>query len=93
MWFAAISPLYAERWLGPLLVRLLENDPVTLRLLRHNPFPDSPPRYLRVQLYEYRYTTWGELLRDRSWWHRKLIGEYAGPVTLGSAKTSPVSGD
>ena len=57
MWFAAISPLYAQQWLGPFLVRLLENDPATLRLLRHNPFPTSPPRYVRAQLYRYRFTT------------------------------------
>ena len=93
MWFAAISPLYGERWLGPFLVRLLENDPPTLRLLRRNPFPDSPPRYLRVQFYEYRYTTWRELVRDRAWWHRTLVGDYVGPVTLGRTKTSPASGD
>jgi hypothetical protein len=93
MWFAAISPLYAERWLGPFLVRLLQNDPAMLHLLRHNPFPDCPPRYLRVQLYEYRYSTWRELRRDRAWWHRTLVGDYVGPVTLGRSKTSPASGD
>lgn len=43
MWFAAISPGYAQPWLRPLLQRLLENDRPTLRLLRHNPFPDAPP--------------------------------------------------
>ncbi len=93
MWFAAISPLYAERWLGPFLVRLLQNDRATLRLLRRNPFPGSPPRYVRVQLYQYRYTTLRELLRERAWWHRTPVGEYVGPVTLGKAKTSPASGD
>ena len=39
MWFAAISPDYAQPWLTPFLQRLLRNDPPTLRLLRHNPFP------------------------------------------------------
>ena len=59
MWFAAISPGYAQPWLMPFLQRLLRNDPPTLRLLRHNPFPESPPRYVRAQLYEYRFTTCG----------------------------------
>ena len=57
MWFAAISPHYAYPWLRPFMVQLLQNDPATLRLLRHNPFPDSPPRYVRAQLYRYRFTT------------------------------------
>ena len=85
MWFAAISPGYAQPWLIPLLQRLLRNDRPTLRLLRHNPFPESPPRYVRAQLYQYRFTTVAELRRDRAWWHRTLIGRYAPPVTLPTA--------
>ncbi|OBK20979.1 hypothetical protein A5634_10910 [Mycobacterium asiaticum] len=82
MWFAAISPGYALAWMTPFLHRLLRNDAATLRLLRHNPFPDSPPRYVRAQLYEYRFTTPGELRRDRAWWHRTLIGSYVPPMSL-----------
>ena len=89
MWFAALSPAYALPWLGPFIVRLLENDPATLRLLRHNPFPDSPPRYVRAQIYEYRFTTWRELRRDRAWWHRTLHGEYLPPVALEQARRPP----
>jgi hypothetical protein len=86
MWFAALTPQYARDWLGPFVVRLLRNDAPTLRLLRHNPFPDSPPLYVRAQLYEYRFTTWRELRREHSWWHRTLIGEYLPPVALGTGQ-------
>jgi Lipase maturation factor len=86
MWFAAISPGYAQAWLTPLLQRLLRNDPPTLRLLRHNPFPDSPPRYMRAQLYEYRFTSWAELRSERAWWHRTLIGGYVRPLALPPAE-------
>jgi hypothetical protein len=82
MWFAAISPAYAQQWLTPFLERLLRNDPPTLRLLRHNPFPESPPRYVRAQLYQYRFTTPSELRRDRAWWSRRLIGAYIPPIPL-----------
>ncbi len=85
MWFAAISPAYAQPWLTPFLQRLLRNDRPTLRLLRHNPFPDSPPRYVRAQLYEYRFTTPAELRRERAWWHRTLIGGYVRPMALPAA--------
>ncbi|HEY9305698.1 MAG TPA: lipase maturation factor family protein [Mycobacterium sp.] len=81
MWFAAISPHYAYPWLRPFMVRLLQNDPATLRLLRHNPFPDSPPRYVRAQLYRYRFTTATELRRDHAWWHRTLEGNYLRPMS------------
>lgn len=80
MWFAALSPAYAQQWLRPFLARLLRNDAATLRLLRHNPFPDSPPRYVRAQLYQYRFTTPAELRRDRAWWHRRLISAYIPPM-------------
>lgn len=85
MWFAAISPSYAQPWLTPFLQRLLRNDRPTLRLLRHNPFPDSPPRYVRALLYEYRFTTPAELRRERAWWHRTLIGGYVRPMALPAA--------
>ncbi|WP_156687565.1 lipase maturation factor family protein [Mycobacterium sp. Marseille-P9652] len=81
MWFAAISPGYAQPWLGPFLQRLLRNDGPTLKLLRHNPFPDAPPRFVRAMLYEYRFTTFAELRRDRAWWHRELIGGYVRPTS------------
>ena len=82
MWFAAISSQYASDWLPPLLVRLLENDPATLHLLRHNPFSDSPPFYVRALLYEYRFTTFQELRRTRAWWKRRLLGDYLPPLAL-----------
>jgi hypothetical protein len=82
MWFAALTPRYARDWLGPFVIRLLQNDAPTLRLLRHNPFPESPPRYVRAQLYQYRFTTWHELRHERMWWHRTLVGEYLPPVSL-----------
>jgi hypothetical protein len=85
MWFAALSPMYARDWLGPFVIRLLRNDPPTLRLLRHNPFPEQPPHYVRAQLYEYRFSTWRELRREHAWWHRTLIDEYLPPVTLGES--------
>ena len=89
MWFAAISPGYAQPWLTPFLQRLLRNDRPTLRLLRHNPFPDSPPRYVRAQLYQYRFTTPAELRRDRAWWHRTLVGQYVSPMTLQQTTVPP----
>ncbi|OKJ94997.1 hypothetical protein AMK26_30700 [Streptomyces sp. CB03234] len=81
MWFAAISPAYAVPWFAALLVKLLDNDPVVLGLLRGNPFAGSPPTYLRVRLYRYRFTDRHERRRTRAWWHRTLVGDYVPPVT------------
>ena len=93
MWFAAISPQYAYSWLHPFMLRLLQNDAATLRLLRGNPFPDDPPRYVRAQLYRYRFTTPAELRRDHAWWHRTLEGGYLRPISQAEANTRPSSGN
>jgi hypothetical protein len=88
MWFAAISRQYAYSWLQPLMLRLLQNDAATLRLLRDNPFPDDPPRHVRAQLYRYRFTTPAELRRDHAWWHRTLEAPYLRPIAL-TDETAP----
>ena len=91
MWFAAPSVANAQEWFGAFVVRLLRNDPPTLRLLGRNPFPQTPPRHVRAQLYHYRFTTLRELKQDHAWWHRTLIGEYLPPVTLRSAASEPTA--
>jgi len=85
MWFAGISPRYAQPWLRPFMERLLRNDRAALRLLRHNPFPDAPPRYVRAELYDYRFTTWAELRSDHAWWHRTRLSMYVPPMALHKA--------
>jgi Lipase maturation factor len=82
MWFAALSPGYAEPWLGPLLHRLLTADPDVLRLLRTNPFPGDPPAFVRVSRYRYRFTSWRRLRQTGAWWDRSPAGEFLPPVTL-----------
>ncbi|BBX47580.1 lipase maturation factor family protein [Mycobacterium cookii] len=82
MWFAAISPQYAQSWFRPFMLRLLRNDPATLRLLHGNPFPDGPPHYVRAQLYRYRFTSPAELRREHAWWHRTLEASYLRPISL-----------
>ncbi|MEV6777207.1 lipase maturation factor family protein [Streptomyces syringium] len=84
MWFAGISPGYAQSWFGPFVERLLEGDPATLRLLRHNPFPDAPPTHVRARVYLYRFTTRQERRATGAWWHRTLEHEFLPPVALRS---------
>ncbi|MGW0711277.1 lipase maturation factor family protein [Streptomyces sp. NPDC002643] len=91
MWFAALSPAYADAWFGPLVERLLENDRDTLRLLRRSPFPaDTPPRFVRARLFHYRYTTWRELRTTGACWERTYVREFMPPTRLaGTAARRP----
>jgi hypothetical protein len=65
-----------------LLLRLLEGDRRTLRLLRSNPFPDEPPRWIRAQMFLYRYSTRQERREQHVWWVRVPLGLIVAPVTL-----------
>jgi hypothetical protein len=86
MWFASISPSYALPWLIPLCHGLLTNEPSIVRLLRTNPFPDTPPFYVRATLYRYRFSTARELVSQRVWWQRDRIGEYLAPLSVDEAR-------
>ncbi len=81
MWFAAISRDYAVGWFPRFAARLLDNDPDTLRLLRHNPFPDAPPALVRARVFHYRYTTRAEHRATGAWWVRTPAGDFMLPVS------------
>lgn len=83
MWFAALNPDGAREWLVPLLERLLEGSPQVLALLRDNPFPDAPPRYVRLVYYRYRFSTPAERAAGGVWWQRERVGYLSQPLSLG----------
>jgi len=74
MWFAALGGPRDSPWLYYFLDSLLKGSPDVLALLADNPFPEHPPRYVRVMMYEYRFTTAAERRATGAWWHRDLIG-------------------
>jgi hypothetical protein len=82
MWFEAMSPSPHSGWFFNLLAKLLEGDRDTLRLLRTNPFPDAPPRYIRAQYYRFTFTTPDQRRASGLWWNRELAGGFYGPVSL-----------
>lgn len=72
IWFAAMASPAEYPWTFHFVWKLLHNDAGTLSLLANNPFPDSPPRFIRARLYRYRFAPLG----DRAWWTREPIGEW-----------------
>jgi hypothetical protein len=85
MWFLAISPAYAQTWFIRLCHGLLTNEPSITRLLRTNPFPETPPVHVRATLYRYRYSTARLLRSQQIWWQRERLGEYLAPLSVDEA--------
>jgi hypothetical protein len=78
MWFAALGSYENNRWFVNFMLRLLQGEPSVLRLIGHNPFPKSPPKYVRARTYLYTFTHSG----GRAWWAREENGTYLPAVSL-----------
>lgn len=77
-WFAALSGRCdAAPWFLEFERRLFEGSPAVLGLLRENPFPDRPPKYIRARLFQYRFSRPG----DRVWWTREELGLFCPPLS------------
>lgn len=82
MWFLPLGRSQ-EEWFTAFLVKLLHADPAMLRLLRIDPFAGTPPRWIRVVSYRYRFATRAERRRDRAVWvrdQRRMLIQPAGLV-------------
>lgn len=82
MWFAAMGPYEQEPWFVNFAAKLLEGDRAVEGLLRWNPFPKTPPRYLRAWLYEYHFTTPAERARTGAWWTRRPVAQWFPEISL-----------
>ncbi|HCP46971.1 MAG TPA: membrane protein [Deltaproteobacteria bacterium] len=83
-WFAGLEAargpgIRRETWLPHLIWKLLHNDRGALSLLAGNPFPSGPPRYIRVQLYKYRFADDGS--ETGAWWTRELVRTQLPPLS------------
>jgi hypothetical protein len=56
--------------------RLEQGSPRVIELLANDPFPDQPPRYLRVLAYRYEFTDAAERAETGAWWKLTYLGEF-----------------
>jgi len=76
MWFAALGDARRNGWVYRVLKRLQEGSPSVNELFKKNPFPKSPPQYIRAVLYDYRFTTPEEKDKTGRWWRRTMLRMY-----------------
>ncbi len=84
-WFLPFSSFHSEPWFQNFLYRLLEGSPPTLALLRHNPFAEDPPRYIRALVYDYEFTDPEMRKKSGQWWTRRFVGAYSPTLSLSKA--------
>ena len=57
---------------------LLQNDRDVLELFAGNPFPRTPPKYVRAVLWQYWFSSPQEKRTQGLWWRRRLRDVCAG---------------
>jgi hypothetical protein len=86
MWFEALRIMNPgtepSRWFLNFCERLLRGQPEVLALLKANPFPDAPPRYIRAIVYDYHFTNFTQRRETGAWWRRRLVGPYCPVLSL-----------
>ena len=81
MWFAALDPFTHQHWLEALAEHLLTGSPAVVALLAEDPFPDAPPRFVRLAIYAYRFTTPDEGAETGLWWQREFRSYLTEPMS------------
>ena len=81
LWFAAMGRPRQYPWVAHLVWKLLENDPATLSLIETNPFPNTPPRSIRVELFRYEFAEPAE----SAWWKRERVASWLPETSLSDA--------
>lgn len=72
LWFAALGQTYERSpWFVSFARRLLTGAPDVLALIKVNPFPDAPPRFLRATLMDYGFTDIETRDLIGAWWTRR----------------------
>lgn len=80
MWFAALNPRGNQHWLSALIRKILDGSPTAARLLNHPELETSPPRFVRLALYEYTFTNADQRRATGHWWNRSFVGNLTGPI-------------
>ncbi len=82
MWFAALDEIRGEPWFVNFLARLLQGSSPVIALLKANPFPNSPPRYIRARIFQYHFTNPVEKRQTGAWWKRDGEEPYSPVLSL-----------
>lgn len=70
-----------QKWIYPLVQRLLQNDQAVSKLLDQDHLPNKPPTFIRASLYQFSFTSWFDG-NSTTFWTRQRIDDYFAPFSL-----------
>lgn len=76
IWFVPARHSKNMYWFERFLDRLREAQPRVIALLAEDPFAGRSPRFIRVLVYRYHFTTAEERARTGHWWKREYLGVF-----------------
>ena len=74
IWFIPPQHPHFMNWFNRFIIKLKEGSPEVLALLKHDPFKDRPPEFIRVQVFQYKFTSVEERQETGNWWKYKYLG-------------------
>jgi hypothetical protein len=82
LWFASLGSWREFSIVPRTETLLLKNDQDVISLFADNPFPNVPPKMVRVVVWQYWFSTPAEKHAQGVWWRRQLLGLYAPAIEL-----------
>jgi glycosyltransferase involved in cell wall biosynthesis len=89
MWFEALRYERSKQvssWFVSFLKALSQNKKPVIDFLDHNPFPNEAPKYFKIELYHYTFTTHEERDGSGNIWRQELLPKYTGTVAAADIK-------
>ena len=80
IWFAAMGSYQHNPWLVHYVYKLLKNDKDALSLILGNPFPDQPPTFIKIDLYQYSFPK--KEYKGSLKWDRRFVKPYLPPLNV-----------
>jgi len=87
MWFASLGTYRENPWFTNFMVSLLSGSPPVSHLLERDPFAGARPRFVRAELYEYRFSDIKYRQDTGKWWSRERKGLYFPSAGLKNEST------
>ena len=76
IWFVPAKNPEMRYWFDAFIAGLSRNSPAIMSLLANNPFPEKPPRHIRVATYRLEFTDWQERQETGKIWRSEYLGDF-----------------